>query len=129
MLYAISVIAEERIRQAQERGEFDDLPGRGGPLDLEDGAHVPPDLRMAWRLLKNGGYLDGAARDKAPVQAVELLPSDLAERAAYRRMLKLQVMEARMGAQRGCRLRLDQDGDYYARVVDRVRVTEEEEKS
>lgn len=29
-------LAERRVREAQERGEFDNLPGAGKPLDLGD---------------------------------------------------------------------------------------------
>lgn len=50
-------LAEARIREAMEAGDFDDLPGRGQRIELEDDALVPEDLRVAWRLLKNAGYL------------------------------------------------------------------------
>ncbi|MFN3740652.1 MAG: DnaJ family domain-containing protein [Thermodesulfovibrionales bacterium] len=50
-------IAEQRIREAIERGEFDNLSNKGKPLDLEDDSLVPEDLRMAYRILKNTGYL------------------------------------------------------------------------
>lgn len=50
-------IAEERIREAIERGEFDNLPNKGKPLNLDDDSLVPEDLRMAYRVLKNTGYL------------------------------------------------------------------------
>jgi hypothetical protein len=50
-------IAEERIREAMERGEFDNLPNKGKPLNLDDDSLVPEDLRMAYRVLKNTGYL------------------------------------------------------------------------
>jgi len=50
-------IAEERIREAIEKGEFDNLPGKGKPLKLDDDSLVPEDLRMAYRVLKNTGYL------------------------------------------------------------------------
>jgi hypothetical protein len=53
-----AVIAERRIQEAMERGEFDDLPGKGKPLDLEDDdPMVPGELRMAYRMLKNAGML------------------------------------------------------------------------
>ncbi len=50
-------IAEERIKETQGKGAFDNLPGRGKPLDPDDGANVPEELRMAWRVLKNAGCL------------------------------------------------------------------------
>jgi hypothetical protein len=48
-------IAERRIREAQEEGAFDGLPGAGRPLVFEDEAWVPEDLRLAYRVLKNAG--------------------------------------------------------------------------
>ncbi|RME67136.1 MAG: DUF1992 domain-containing protein [Nitrospirae bacterium] len=50
-------IAEQKIKEAIERGELDNLPGSGKPLNLEDDAFVPEDLRAAYRVLKNAGYL------------------------------------------------------------------------
>ena len=50
-------IAEQKIKEAIERGELDELPGRGRPLRLDDDAFVPEDLRAAYRVLKNAGYL------------------------------------------------------------------------
>ncbi|TCL62301.1 uncharacterized protein DUF1992 [Hydrogenispora ethanolica] len=51
------ILAETRIREAIERGEFDNLPGKGQPLQLEDLSHVPPELRAAYSLLKSSGFL------------------------------------------------------------------------
>jgi len=50
-------IAEQRIREAIENGEFDNLKGMGKPLDLGDESWIPEDLRMAYRVLKNAGCL------------------------------------------------------------------------
>lgn len=44
--------AEEKIKDAMDAGEFNNLPGRGKPLDLEEDAHVPFELRMMYRMLK-----------------------------------------------------------------------------
>lgn len=49
--------AERHILDAQQKGEFDNLPGRGEPLMLEDDSHIPPELRAGYRLLKNAGCL------------------------------------------------------------------------
>lgn len=50
-------LAERRIREAQIQGEFDNLPGSGRPLQLDDDALIPEDLRAAYRVLKNAGYV------------------------------------------------------------------------
>ena len=53
----MAAIAERKIREAMERGEFDDLPGKGKPLDLSDDPMVPEELRMAYKVMKNAGCL------------------------------------------------------------------------
>ncbi len=40
-------IAEEKIVEAQKAGTFDNLPGKGKPLELEDLSWVPEELRIA----------------------------------------------------------------------------------
>lgn len=53
----ISRIVEEKIQDAIEKGEFDNLPGAGKPLKLDDDSMVPEDLRASFRLMKNAGVL------------------------------------------------------------------------
>jgi hypothetical protein len=48
--------AEERIRQAIENGEFDNLPGKGKPFQWEDYPFEDPDQRLAYHVLRNAGY-------------------------------------------------------------------------
>jgi len=47
---------DEQIRQAIQRGDFDDLPGKGKPLDLSENPHEDPGWRTAYRMLKESGY-------------------------------------------------------------------------
>lgn len=51
----LDALVERRIEAAVARGEFDDLPGAGRPLALDDDPLVPEELRVACRLLKNAG--------------------------------------------------------------------------
>jgi DnaJ homolog subfamily C member 28 len=44
------------LREARERGEFDNLPGKGRPIRWEDETQVPDDQRMAQRLLKHNNF-------------------------------------------------------------------------
>jgi hypothetical protein len=53
----LTQLAEAKIAAAMERGEFDDLPGAGKPLELEDLSHVPPELRAAYKVLRNAQVL------------------------------------------------------------------------
>lgn len=55
--FGLDALVERRIEAAIARGEFDNLPGAGQPLALDDEPLVPAELRVAYRLLKNAGYL------------------------------------------------------------------------
>lgn len=47
---------EEQIRRAIENGEFDDLPGKGKPLHLEENPFEDPDWHLANKVLRDGGF-------------------------------------------------------------------------
>ncbi|MFQ5340820.1 MAG: DnaJ family domain-containing protein [Anaerolineae bacterium] len=70
-------VVDKAIREAQERGEFDNLPGKGRPLRWDD-EHVPPELRMVNRILKNAGFAPSWIEDDKWIRA---------ERKAVRQLL------------------------------------------
>lgn len=47
---------EDHIRRAMEAGQFDDLPGRGKPLRLDENPHEDPEWRLTYRVLRKGGF-------------------------------------------------------------------------
>lgn len=61
------MIAEERIKESMEAGEFDNLPGRGKPIDLEYDISTPADLRMPLKVLRNAGILPPEAELKKEI--------------------------------------------------------------
>lgn len=60
----IARLAEEKIRKAIDHGEFENLPGKGQPLNIEDLSRVPEDLRVGYILLKNAGVLPAEMEQK-----------------------------------------------------------------
>jgi len=48
---------EALIKEAQARGEFDNLPGKGKPIDLTEYFNTPEDVRMSQAMLKNAGMV------------------------------------------------------------------------
>ena len=64
-------IAEERILEAQRAGAFDDLPGKGKPLELEDLSWVPEDLRIGYHVLKNAHVLPPEAELLKDIHTLE----------------------------------------------------------
>jgi len=65
------IVSEERIKRAYKDGEFDNLPGYGKPLKLEDLSAVPQELRMAYQLLKNNGFSPEGNKLRQEVMTIE----------------------------------------------------------
>jgi Domain of unknown function (DUF1992) len=81
---ALSLLAESRIRAAMANGEFDNLPGRGRPLPLDEFSRVPEDLRMGFKLLRNAGCLPPeleARKEVARLGTLIAATGDAGERA------------------------------------------------
>ncbi len=55
-------LVEQKIREAQEAGEFDRLEGAGRPVNLEAYFATPEDLRAGYSVLKNAGVVPEEAQ-------------------------------------------------------------------
>ena len=117
---ALDAIAEQRIREAQARGEFDDLPGAGAPLALEDDALVPKDLRVAYRILKNSGFLPPELEIHREIREIEQLLSVVEETTERNRLLaRINLLLERSAAgRRHGNLRVQQD--YLEKLAQRL---------
>ena len=81
-------IAEERILDAQRAGAFDDLPGKGKPLNLEDLSWVPEDLRIGYHILKNANVLPPEAELLKDVHTLEDLLKHVEDEGQRRALAK-----------------------------------------
>jgi Domain of unknown function (DUF1992) len=81
-------VVEERIREAQKNGAFDNLPGQGKPLQLEDQSLVPEDLRMAYHILKNAHVLPPEAEVQKEIHTLQDLLKYVEEEGERRALLK-----------------------------------------
>lgn len=62
----LGALTEARIRVAIANGDFDNLPGKGKPLAIENLYFLPPELRAAYLVLKNSGYLEPGSSPESP---------------------------------------------------------------
>lgn len=69
------LVAEDKIKTSMKNGDFDYLPGKGKPQKLEDLSMIPEDLRIAYKVLKNSGYLSEEAEFKKDMVSVKELLS------------------------------------------------------
>lgn len=122
-MLAFTWIAERLIEEAMRRGEFDNLPGRGQKILFEDDSMVPEDLRMAYKILKNAGYVpQDFLEDKEIVTATELLAAATDEQERYRQMQKLNYLIMKVNARRRRPVNLEKDQLYYQKVVEKTSV-------
>lgn len=119
-LSLLDALAERRISDAQAAGEFDNLPGAGAPLVLDDDALVPEELRAAYRLLKNAGYVPPELDHCRELRDIETLLQH-AEAGETRSSLlaRLNWLLVRGSAARPGRS-LHIDHDYFIRVTERL---------
>jgi DnaJ family protein C protein 28 len=70
---------DEIIEKAKAEGRFDNLPGHGKPLKLDDGAHEDPAMRLANRVLKDNGFLWPWIEERQEIEAaIETARAELA---------------------------------------------------
>ncbi len=115
-------IAEERIKEAQRAGAFDNLPGKGKPLDLEDLSWVPEDLRIGYLILKNAHVLPPEAELLKDIHTIEDLlkhVEDAGERRALAKSIQFKLIRLDMLKRRSMPLRSIRD--YSRKLVDKLR--------
>ncbi len=106
MFRALELVARNRIEAVIQRGEFDDLPGRGRRHSFDDERHIPEDRRMVQRLVENAGFVpEGVA---------------LRQRVLRQRVLRQRVLRQRVAAFdehiRAESLAPDEKSDAYQRL-------------
>jgi Domain of unknown function (DUF1992) len=98
-----SRLAESRIREAIAQGEFENLPGAGKPLNLEEYFSTPEDLRMAFSILKNAGCAPAEVellKEVSRLQHAIAETSDAATKQELQRALIQRQMQLAMALER-----------------------------
>ena len=129
MIDGFQKIVEERIKQSQKKGDFDNLEGSGKPLKFED-INIPEDLRMAYKILKNADCVPPEIEVKKEIlQAEDLLASmeDTADK--YRLLKKINFLVMKFNAMRDSKIDFEIPQHYQASLVDRLEKTRPNKKS
>ena len=124
----VDSLAEEQIQAAIRRGEFDDLPGSGQPLALDDDSGVPDELRVAYRILRNADCLPPELTLRNEIHQLESL-LDQAELAAEQRSVRrrLCLLKARLAMQGHEGNLLIHEQAYRERLIDKLSRRETED--
>lgn len=114
-------IVEQRIQQAMRDGVFDNLPGAGKPLVLEDDRHVPEDLRLSYKILKNAGCLPPEIELLKEIRQTEDLLAgieDLEEQ--YRLTKRLNLLITKVNMMRKSSVEFEIPQKYAGKLNDRI---------
>lgn len=62
-------LVDKKIREAMEQGDFDDLPGKGKPIDTSENPFEDPEMRLAHRMLRNAGFAPSWIEERKDIDA------------------------------------------------------------
>jgi len=114
-------LAENRILEAMKAGEFDNLRGKGQPLDLNDDSHIPPELRMAYKILKNADCLPPELTlRKEVVQLQDLVAAMPDEAEKLKQMRRLNFLMMKLDMMRPVSAQLMEHELYTPKVLERL---------
>ena len=120
-MFAFQKIVEKRIKEAQERGDFDDLPGHGEPINIEDDSHIPEDMRLAYKILKNADCIPPELQLRKEIRRMEdMLDGIPDEKEKYRQIKRINYKIMQLNMIRDKSPLLDETEIYYKKVLDKM---------
>jgi hypothetical protein len=121
MITGFEKIVEERIKIAQKKGEFDNLEGSGAPIRFAEDRHIPEELRLTHKILKNAECLPPEIELKKEIQRTEDLLNGMEDTAAkYKTIKKLNYLIMKLNTIRGHSVLFDEPQQYHGKLLDKM---------
>lgn len=119
----ISFLAEQKILQAMEERDLSDCRYKYKPLPVEDDSFVPPELKIAYKILKNGGFVPPEVEERKEIRRLEdMITATEDEHERLRQMKKLELLMMKIDARRSFSTSITSQHEYYRAVVERITV-------
>lgn len=120
-MHVFNELVESRIQEAIQRGDFDDLPNAGKAIALEPDPFVPEEMRMAYKILKNAGYLPPEIELRNNIAEMgNYLISEMDDKTRKQTLKKLQCLFMRLDESRQRQTNLLIQQEYYQKVIKRL---------
>ena len=121
MINPLQRIAEQRIAKAIEDGTLKTDGWKNRPLPLDDDAFVPEDLKMAYKILKNSGYVPPEIETRKEIQKLEdLIVKTEDSHQRVKQMKKLDLLMRKIDAQRSRPASIEHDDAYFRKIVEKI---------
>jgi hypothetical protein len=121
MIRALQQIAEQRIAKAIEDGTLKTDGWKNRPLPLDDDHFVPDDLKMAYKILKNSGYVPPEIETRKEIQKLEdLIVKTEDSHQRVKQMKKLDLLMRKIDAQRSRPASIEHDDAYFRKIVEKI---------
>jgi len=118
----IEKIANEKILEALERGEFDHLEGKGKPLAKEESyLRVAPELRLAYKIMKNANILPEEIETLKEIERLEELLSTIDdENEKYCNIRKMNSLVTKFNLMRNTPVSLEKKQYYLHKLSQKI---------
>ncbi len=124
MINALQVIAERKIAEAIQNGTLNTEEWKNKPLPLEDDRLIPEDLRMAYKILKNAGFLPPEIEAKKEIQKLEdLIAKTEDEHTRIKQLKKLEFLLIKLSTMRQRPINLEAHENYHRKITERVTIS------
>ncbi|CAH2811549.1 MAG: hypothetical protein CBARDMAM_6581 [uncultured Caballeronia sp.] len=101
LMKLLDALVEQRISAAAARGEFDNLPGAGKPLEFDD-ALVPEEVRVTNRIMKNAGFVPPAVEHLRALRDLQCESGSTEDPAIHRKLqAKMLALDMALESLRG----------------------------
>ena len=114
-------IVEKRIKEAEENGEFRDLPGSGKPLKVDDDSLIPEELRLTYKILKNADCLPPELQLRKEIRQMEDMLENIPdekERYLHIKKINFKIMKLNMMGKNSPLL--EENQLYYKKILEKT---------
>ncbi|MBW2609848.1 MAG: DUF1992 domain-containing protein [Deltaproteobacteria bacterium] len=120
-IFGYQKIIEQKIKEAADKGEFDNLPGQGEPLKQDDYFSIPEDLRLSYKILKNADCLPPELELKKEIRQMEdMLENIPDEKEKYRQIKRINYKIMKLNMMGHSSPLLEETQIYYKKMLDKL---------
>lgn len=119
----LQLIAERKIDEAIKEGRLKIDGWQGRPLPDDADPYMPEDLKMAYKILKNAGFVPPEVETRREIERLEeIIAGSKDEQTRLKQMKKLEVLLRKLAFMRPDSANIAHQDDYYRKIVERLSV-------